>query len=196
MWNIFKKNPKTIEAHQAALVATTIALDLAWEGNRPTKIADERRWPRFGEYLQEDSPDRTKANCDLINAEQIYLQAFAFEQALKTVHTVNIRLAEIVLDAWDYYLSTLPQEHGIAFDYQIWSQRRATYLKAWNEAAERRQKNSDMVKNPFFPLTMAFFEDVCHIGPHGVPVLLISLKLSHKIDGFVAEFDGLVIDRE
>ncbi len=198
MWNIFKRNPKTIEAHQAALAAAAIALDLDWEDKRLKKIPDERQWPRFGEYLQRNNSDCTKANCDLINSEQFYLQAFALEQALKTVHTLDIRLAEIVLNSWDYYLRTLPEEHGIAFDYQIWGQRHATYLKAWNEAADRCQENPDLIKNRFFHLTVAFFEDVCHLDPYGNSnsLTLICIKLSCKVDVFVAEFKERVIDRE
>lgn len=186
--------PKGIEAWQVALVAAAFAFDIDCEAEHPTKSTPEQPWwPRFSEYLEGN--DRTKANCDLVDAEQIYLQVFVFEQALGAVQTINVHLAESILYAWDYYLRTLPEKHGIVFDYQIWCQRRDTYAKELAEAEDRIQKNPDVFKNPFYHLAACFVVNVCHLGLD-VLVLSISSDITAKIVGFTGATSKWIVDRE
>jgi hypothetical protein len=186
--------PKGIEAWQVALVAVAHALDIDCEADHPGKRAWKPLWPRFSEYLE--GSNRSKANCDFVDAEQIYLQVFVFEQALGKVQTVNVQLAEKVMDAWYYYIRTLPQEHGIVFDYQIWSQRRATYAKEWDEALERIRKNPGAFKNPFYHLACCFIEDVCHINADIKVLVSICLSITARIKGFTGAMSKWIVDRE
>lgn len=192
-----QSKPKGIEAHEVALVAAAFALGLDShdEHGRPSKSPPEQQfWPRFSEYLE--GSQRTKANFDIVDAEQIYVQLFAFEQALGPVKTTNVRLAEYVLYAFDYYLRTLPQEHGIVFDYQIWSQRRLVYAKEWNEAEERIKKNPDVFKNPFYHLAYCFIVNMCHLDPDVMVLLHIALCITAKIEGFMGATSKWIVDRE
>jgi hypothetical protein len=185
--------PESIEAHQAALIAVAAALDLDWDGDRPI-IKSESSWPRFSLNLQTE--DASQENVKRLDYEQIYFQTFVLETCLRSLHTAEAGLAFILFEAWNYYLKTLPKSHGVDFDYNIWLNRRERYIQAWNEAIDRREKNPEMTKNPYFPLSMCLIEDICCIGPDIMVVSPITIITTEKAGSFIKMSNKFIIDRE
>jgi hypothetical protein len=194
LWKkLFKSRRRSIEAQQVALVAATVALDLDWDGDRPTTKAVSE-WPKFSEKPQDE--DCTASNCCLLDREQIYFQAFVIEQCLPMIRTTTVRLSQVILTAWDYYLENLPQSHGVSFDYKTWCQRRATYVQAWHNADIKRAQNSDMLKNPFYSIAMALVRDVCGLSPDVLTVVPITLAATEMENSFAMMAEKWIVDRE
>lgn len=191
--SIVPSAPKLIEAHQVALVAIASAIDLDWDDNRPT-VRSDGTWPRFSSKLQDE--DSFAENRKRLDDEQIYFQAFVLERCLDTVRTANAGLAQVVFEAWDYYLKNLPAAHGIRFNVDTWLQRRAQYAHAWNDAADRRAAKPDMTKNPFFPIAMCLIEEVCGLEPDALTVAPIALVAAAKANSFTMACDNVLVDRE
>ena len=166
-----------------ALVAATFALDLDWDGERPTLKADNT-WPRFSDQLH-DNDQSSDEKRQLLNSEQIYYQAYVMEQALGSVQTTNAGLANVLFEAWDYYLRTLPDLHGVAFDYDIWLERRTVYTHAWNDIINRLENNPKIPQNPFYQLAMFMFENICTLEPYDQGPILIGIIALGKESSFI-----------
>jgi hypothetical protein len=191
-----KQNPKkkSIEAHQMALVAATFSLDLAWDGERPTLKTDDT-WPRFSDELDDDDQSSDKKR-QLLDTEQIYYQAYVFEHALGSVQTTNAGLANVLFEAWDYYLRALPDLHGVAFEYDIWLERRTVYTHAWNDIITRLENNPKIPRNPFYQLAMFMFENICALERYGQGPILIGIITLGKVSSFTELNKEWIVDSE
>ena len=191
-----KQNPKkkSIEAHQMALVATGIALDLDWDGEHPILKTDDT-WPQFSDQLHDDDQSCDEKRQHL-NSEQIYYQVYAIEQALGSVQTTNAGLANVLFDAWDYYLRTLPDIHGVSFDYDIWQERRTAYTHAWNDIIERLANNPEIPRNPFYQLAMFMFEKLCDLEQYDQGPMLIGIITMGKVSSFTSANKKWIVDSE
>lgn len=186
--------PKGIEAHQVALVAVAFALDLDWDGDHPV-LKSPREWPTFSDHLHGNN--RTEANVAGLDAEQVYFQVFATEDALGGVRVQNLQLSRVILDAWDYYLRELPRKHGRTdFDYQTWLERRTSYREVWNRALERVEGDPGGVKSPFFWVTLHLCERVCGTGNPSIEPSLIYVSMMGRLISFTKANRRLIVDRE
>ena len=177
-----------------ALVAATFALDLAWDGERPTLKTDDT-WPRFSDELDDDDQSSDKKR-QLLDAEQIYYQAYAMEHALGSVQTTNAGLANVLFEAWDYYLRTLPDLHGVAFEYDIWLERRTVYTQAWNDIITRLENNPKIPRNPFYQLAMFMFENICALERYSQGPILIGIITLGKVSSFTELNKEWIVDSE
>ena len=177
-----------------ALVATGIALDLNWDGEYPT-LKTDNTWPRFSDQLHDDDQPSDE-KCQLLDSEQIYYQVYAIEQALGSVRTTNAGLAIVLFDAWDYYLRTLPDIHGVTFDYNTWIERRTVYAHAWNDIIERLENNPEIPRNPFYQLAMFMFEKICALEPYDQGPILIGIIALGKVSSFTDLNKKWIVDSE
>jgi hypothetical protein len=183
---------KTIEAHQVALVAAAFALDLDWNGERPSVKSDDR-WPRFSTQLEKTLLD--KVDCRVLDNEQVYFQAFVIERCLDSVRTTDAGLANTLFDAWDYYLRTLPSAHGVTFDYDIWAGRKQEYLAAWSTVLDQLSANPKLPQNPYLGLAAYMFEHLCGLSPWSPGPMIAGMIASRMASAFAQVVCNWTIDR-
>lgn len=184
-------NLQSIEAHQMALVAAAMALDLDWDGDHPSRRTKDS-WRRFADHLPKELADPDAR--ERLDQEQVYFQAFVLERCLDGARTANAELTQTLFDAWDYYLRTLPDAHGVRFDYQTWRTRNAQYSQAWNDGADRRRENAGGIKNPFFPIAIYLIETVCSLKADAMAVLPITLAAAEKASSFLSASSKRIVD--
>jgi hypothetical protein len=187
---------ESMEAHQAALLAAAIAFDLVPDGSNMTRRdpSSEEGWGRFSARLDED--DRTPEACRALDGEQVYLQVYVLECALMSVRTADVGLSRVLLDAWDYYLRTLPVAHGIAFDYETWQARRETYDHAWHEALARIASDPKLSPDPFWHLAVFMLEKLCGLNPYCVASFHIEFTACGYATAFGRKAQAWIIDKE
>jgi len=192
MFRRWLSRKRLIEAHQVALVAAAFALDLDWDGERPT-VKSHSRWPRFSDQLHEDDLHDPKG-CVLDN-EQVYFQTFIIERCLDSVQTTEAGLAMVLFDGWNHYLSTLPGVHGVTFDYDLWVRRRQEYSQAWSTVLSQLDNDPKLPQNPYVGLAAYMFEHLCGLSPWDQGPMLVGVIASNMVLAFAQSVANWTVDR-